>query len=57
VVWMTSKHIGIRGDLRALITFTGNSSTAAICNGGCNVAFTSSVIAQGEMSVGFVARF
>jgi hypothetical protein len=57
VVWMASKHIGIRGDIRALITFTGNSNTAAICNGGCNVAFTSSAIAQGEMSVGLVARF
>ena len=57
VLWMASKHIGIRGDIRALITFTGDSSTAAICNGGCNVAFSSSAIAQGEMSVGLVARF
>jgi hypothetical protein len=57
VLWMASKHIGIRGDIRALITFSGNSSTTAICNGGCNVAFSSSVVAQGEMSVGLVARF
>jgi len=57
VLWMASKHIGIRGDIRALITFSGNSSTTALCNGGCNVAFTSSVVAQGEMSVGLVARF
>jgi hypothetical protein len=57
VLWMASKHLGIRGDIRALITFSGNSSTTALCNGGCNVAFTSSVIAQGEMSVGLVARF
>lgn len=57
VLWMASEHFGIRGDIRAVITFTGNSSTAAICNGGCNVAFSSSAIAQGEMSVGLVARF
>jgi len=57
VLWMANKHFGIRGDIRAIITFTGNSSTAAICSGGCNVAFSSSAIAQGEMSVGLVARF
>jgi hypothetical protein len=57
VLWMASEHVGIRGDIRAVITFTGNSSTTAICNGGCNVAFSSSAIAQGEMSVGLVARF
>ncbi len=57
VLWMASEHFGIRGDIRAVITFTGNSSTAAICSGGCNVAFSSSAIAQGEMSVGLVARF
>jgi hypothetical protein len=57
VLWMASEHFGIRGDIRALITFTGNGSTTAICNGGCNVALSSSAIAQGEMSVGLVARF
>ena len=57
VLWMASEHFGIRGDIRAVITFTGNGSTAAICSGGCNVAFSSSAIAQGEMSVGLVARF
>lgn len=57
VLWMASEHFGIRGDIRAVITFTGNGSTTAICNGGCNVAFSSSAIAQGEMSVGLVARF
>ncbi len=57
VLWMASEHFGIRGDIRAVLTFTGNGSTTAICSGGCNIALNSSAVAQGEMSVGLVARF
>jgi len=57
VVWMPTPHFGIRGDLRALITFTGNGSGVVACSGGCTAAFTSSVLAQGEATIGLVARF
>jgi hypothetical protein len=56
-IWMASDHIGIRGDLRALITFSGNGGGSAACGGGCSVSFHGSVVAQGELSLGLVARF
>jgi hypothetical protein len=57
VVWMPTPHFGLRGDLRALITFTGNGTGVVACNGGCTAAFASSVLAQGEATIGLVARF
>ena len=57
VLWMANEHFGLRGDLRALITFTGSSAGAISCGGGCSFAFHSTAVAQGEASVGFVLRF
>jgi len=57
VVWMANDHIGIRGDLRALITFSGNGGGAIACGGGCSISFHGSVVAQGEASVGLLVRF
>lgn len=56
-IWMASDHIGLRGDLRALITFSGSGGGSAACGGGCSVSFHGSVVAQGELSIGLVARF
>lgn len=55
--WMASEHIGLRGDLRALVTFSGNGGGSAACGGGCSVSFHGSLIAQGEVSLGLLARF
>ena len=57
VRWMASNHVGLRGDLRALVNFTGNGSTALFCNGGCKLFYAGTVIVQGEASVGIVVRF
>jgi len=57
VLWMANEHFGLRGDLRALITFTGSSAGTISCGGGCTFAFHSTAVAQGEASVGFVVRF
>ena len=56
-IWMASDHIGLRGDLRALITFAGGGGGSVACGGGCSVSFHGSVVAQGELSLGLVARF
>ena len=55
--WMATEHIGLRGDLRALLTFSGNGGGSASCGGGCSVSFHGSLVAQGELSLGIVARF
>ena len=55
--WMATEHIGLRGDLRALLTFSGNGGGSASCGGGCSVSFHGSLIAQGELSLGVLARF
>ena len=55
--WMATEHIGLRGDLRALLTFSGSGGGSASCGGGCSVSFHGSLIAQGELSLGVVARF
>jgi len=57
VEWMATEHIGLRGDLRALLTFTGSGGGSVGCGGGCSVTFHGSLLAQGEVSVGVVARF
>ena len=57
VVWMASEHIGVRGDLRALLTFSGNGGGAIACGGGCSISFHGSLVAQGEASVGLLVRF
>jgi hypothetical protein len=55
--WMATEHIGLRGDLRALLTFTGSGGGSAACGGGCTVSFHGSLLAQGEVSLGLLARF
>ena len=55
--WMATEHVGLRGDLRALLTFSGNGGGSASCGGGCSVNFHGSLLAQGELSLGVVARF
>jgi hypothetical protein len=55
--WMATEHIGVRGDLRALLTFSGSGGGSASCGGGCSVNFHGSLVAQGELSLGLVARF
>jgi len=57
VEWMATEHIGLRGDLRALLTFTGSGGGSVGCGGGCSVNFHGSLLAQGEVSIGVVARF
>jgi hypothetical protein len=57
VEWMATEHIGLRGDLRALLTFSGSGGGSASCGGGCSVSFHGSLLAQGELSIGVVARF
>ncbi|HXZ60591.1 MAG TPA: hypothetical protein VEG26_10465 [Steroidobacteraceae bacterium] len=55
-VWMPSKHIGLRADLRAILTFGGGGGSSIACSGGCSVAISSSAIAQGEITLGILVR-
>jgi hypothetical protein len=57
VVWMANSYVGVRADLRALVTFSGNGGGAIACGGGCSISFHGSVVAQGEASVGLLVRF
>jgi hypothetical protein len=57
LLFMASEHVGVRMDLRALLTFTGGGSAAVACSGGCAAQINSTAFAQGEISVGIVARF
>lgn len=55
--WMATEHVGLRGDLRALLTFSGSGGGSVSCGGGCSVSFHGSLVAQGELSLGVIARF
>ena len=57
VRWMANDHFGVRGDLRALINFTGTNGTVIACNGGCSFFYAGTVVVQGEATVGVVIRF
>jgi hypothetical protein len=57
VRWMANEHFGFRADIRAILTFNGNSTGAIVCGGGCTLAYHGSVAAQGEASAGVVVRF
>ncbi|HEY2144974.1 MAG TPA: hypothetical protein VGH12_02810 [Steroidobacteraceae bacterium] len=57
VRWMVSEHFGVRGDLRALINFTGTNGTVIACNGGCSLFYAGTIVVQGEATVGVVVRF
>jgi hypothetical protein len=57
VRWMANDHVGLRGDLRALINFTGGGGTALACNGGCTLLYAGTVVVQGEASIGIILRF
>jgi len=56
-VWMATEHVGLRGDLRGLFTFGGTGGGSIYCGGGCAVSMSGTLIAQGEVSLGLVARF
>jgi hypothetical protein len=56
VRWMANDHFGLRGDLRLLVNFTGGSGSA-VCNGGCTLFYSSTVVVQGEATAGIVFRF
>jgi hypothetical protein len=57
LVWMPSSQVGLRLDLRAILTFGGGGSGSSIaCSGGCTVAISTSAVAQGEISLGLVWR-
>ena len=57
IVWMATDHFGVRGDLRALLTFSGGGSSTVSCGGGCVMSYHGNLVAQGEASIGIVARF
>jgi hypothetical protein len=55
--WMVSPHIGLRGDLRALVSFTGGGQGVIVCSGGCVAHYEGTIVVQGEATVGIVVRF
>jgi hypothetical protein len=57
VRWMFSPHVGLRGDLRALVSFTGGGQTVIVCSGGCVGHYEGTIVVQGEATVGLVVRF
>jgi hypothetical protein len=57
VRWMINPHVGLRGDLRALVTFAGGGQTVIVCSGGCIGQYQGTVVVQGEATVGIVVRF
>jgi hypothetical protein len=57
VRWMFSPHVGLRGDLRALVSFTGGGQTVIVCSGGCVGHYEGTIVVQGEATVGIVVRF
>jgi len=57
MVWMVSRHVGLRGELRAILSFGGGGSGVISCGGGCTASIHSSVVPQGEFALGIVARF
>ena len=54
---MVGEHIGLRGDLRALLTFGGGAGGAFRCSGGCSATFHTRAFAQGEAALALVVRF
>ena len=57
VRWMLSPHIGLRGDLRALVTFASGGEAVIVCSGGCAGHYQGALVVQGEATVGVVVRF
>lgn len=57
VMWMANSHVGVRGDLRALVNFTGSNASVLACNGWCSYFYAGSIVVQGEASVGLIFRF
>lgn len=55
-VWMPGQHVGLRGDVRAILTFGGGGGGSIACSGGCTVALSGTAVAQGEISLGIVVR-
>jgi hypothetical protein len=50
-----TKHMGLRLDARAYAIFV-NSSTAALCGGGCTFAFAGQAMFQGEVAAALVLK-
>jgi hypothetical protein len=57
VIWMANANVGVRGDLRAIMSFTGSNSSVFACNGGCSLFYSGTIVVQGEASIGIVLRF
>jgi len=57
LLFMASAYVGVRLDLRALLTLTGGGSGALACSGGCAAQIHSTAFAQGEAGIGVIARF
>lgn len=54
--FMANPNVGVRADIRGLVTFLNGDSTI-YCNGGCTGHFNSTAMVQGEASLGLVVRF
>jgi hypothetical protein len=51
-----SKNVGVRFEARGLATMMGSNATV-FCSGGCVAHLTATAVAQGELLIGFSARF
>ena len=52
-----SKHVGIRLEARAFVTFLKSSGGNLFCGGGCPVQAKGTLLTQGELMAGISARF
>jgi hypothetical protein len=57
VVWMASQHVGLRGELRAVLSFGDNGNGFVSCGGGCTAVLHTTAVPQAELALGVVARF
>ncbi len=56
--YMANEHLGLRADLRGIFSFMGSGNAFLACGYGCSGGYySSSVLAQGEASLGLVLRF
>ncbi len=52
-----TKHVGLRLEARAFVTFLKSSGGALFCGGGCPVQAKGTLLTQGELMAGISARF
>jgi hypothetical protein len=51
-------RLSLRGEARGSLTFVGDQAGVGTCGGGgCQIAFTSSAVFQGEVAVGVGLKF